>query len=142
MIPSLLSILFLVQAAEPTPWKVLPAEEGGTAAYRLLDQDEAGDTRRLVVRVTPSQPRDWTTGELVYELSCSAQTMTMLSVRTLDAAGVELQAVAVPEERRDTEPMYAGESWSATLYAGLCPHGALLAARVAPPPPMPTSPRR
>ena len=132
MIPSLLSILFLVQAAEPAPWKVLPAEEEGTTAYRLLDQNEAGDTRRLVMRMTPSQPRDWTNAELIYELSCSARTMTILSVRTLDAAGVELQAVAVPEDRRRAEPMYASETWSAALYPELCPDGPPL-----PPPPPP-----
>ncbi|MBI2261718.1 MAG: hypothetical protein HYU62_08650 [Caulobacterales bacterium] len=141
MIPSLLSILFLIQAAEPTPWKVLPADEDGTAAYRLLDQNEAGDTRRLVMRVTPSQPRDWTTGELVYELSCRARTITILSVRSLDAEGVEMQFVAVPDDRRRAEPMYAEPGMTSTLYSDLCPQGAPLDVR----PPLPQivpTPRR
>ena len=141
MIPSLLSILFLVQAAEPAPWKVLPADEAGTGAYRLLDQHEAGDTRRLVMRVTPSQLREWTTGEFIYELSCSAQTMTILSVRTLDAAGAELQAVAIPEDRRRAETMHSDEPAMAALYPDLCPDGPPLP----PPPPRPQivpTPRR
>ena len=141
MVPALLSILLLVQVAEPGPWKALPAEEGGSAAYRLSDQGSAGDTRRLVMRVTASQPREWTSGELVYELSCSARTLTILSVRSMDADGAEMQFVAVPEDRRRPEAMYAGEEMVTTLYTDLCPHGAPLDPRPPPPQIVPT-PRR
>lgn len=131
MIAALLSIALLAQAAEPGPWKALPAEEGGSAAYRSIDQGPTGDIRRLVVRVTPAQPREWTSGELAYELSCSARTLTILSVRSMDADGAEMQFVPVPEDRRTAEPMYAREGIDTTLYADLCPHGAPLVARPA-----------
>jgi hypothetical protein len=142
MIVELLSILPLIQAADSALWNRLPDDGDGAYAYRLADAGAAGDIRRVVLKATPHQRRDWASMELVYDVACGGQTMTMLSVRTLDAAGVELQAVAIPEDRRDAEPMYAGETGSAALYAELCPHGAPLATRVAPPPPMPTPRRR
>jgi len=141
MILALLSVLFLLQIPEPGPWKALPSDEDGRYAYRLIEEDSAGEPRRLVLRATPSQPRDWAAGELVYELSCSARTATIVSVRSLDAGEAEMQVVEVPEERRRAEAIYAGEGLATTLYADVCPDGPPLDEPPPPPQIVPVPPR-
>ena len=135
MIFALLSALSLVQTPEPAAWTPLPGDEEVTYAYRLLDTDTGGPLRRLVLRLTPVQTREFAHGEMVYDLDCPARTLTILSLRTLDPAGADLQAVTVPDEYRTPDPVYAEDGPTAALYAQLCPGAAPLPPAPAPPPP-------
>ena len=142
MILILLSALAVAQTPDPAPWIALPGSDDATYAYRLHEDDAGGDVRRLILRATPVEPREFAHGELIYEMDCSVRTMTILSVRSTDAEGAELQAVTVPEDRRTADPMYADAGIS-VLYAALCPGGAPLPEPPAPlPPPISTAPRR
>lgn len=142
MFVTLLSALSFAQTPDPTAWTPLPGDEEATYAYRLLETDTGGDVRRLVLRLTPARAREFAHGEMAYDLDCPARTLTILSVRSLDAAGAELQAVDVPAEFRTADPVYAEDGPTAALYARLCPDGEPLPpAPAAPPPPIAVAPR-
>lgn len=135
MIFALLSALSFAQTPDPAAWTPLPGDGEATYAYRLLETDTGDDVRRLVLRLTPVRAREFAHGEMVYDLDCPARTLTILSVRSIDADGAELQAVTVPDEHRTADPVHADDGPTAALYARLCPEGAPLSPAPAPPPP-------
>ena len=143
MLVALLSAFVLMPSGDPDVWTSLPLppDAEGTMAYRRLAAEPDDADPRMVLRVTPFEPRAWTSGEMTYAFDCNARTMTMLGLRSLDADDHELQSVAVPEDRRKAEPIYAGDDAYALIYADLCPDGPPLDEPPAPlPPPIAVSP--
>ena len=142
MIVALLALLALPSAAEPEEWKALPPDEEGTQVYRRLEAGPDEARPRVVLRATPVEPREWTSGELTYEFDCQARTLTILGARALDADGAEMRSVTVPEDRRTAEPIYAGGGVDAIIYADVCAGGPALDEPPPAPPPIAIAPTR
>lgn len=136
MLAASLLLLALAQPADPGPWRSLPSDETVTNAWRPGAEDAGGgDLRRVVIRVeTPD--RGWAAGEMDVEYACAARTSTILSARAFDAAGILLQSVTAPPERRRAEPVWADDPVGAALYAELCPGAAPPPERPHHPPPV------
>ncbi|CAN7358417.1 hypothetical protein [Brevundimonas sp. LjRoot202] len=142
MIVALLSVLALAPFGDPEGWNTLQSDEEGVFAYRRLEAGTSDAGPRALVRVTPAETREWTTGELTYEFVCEARTWTILGLRSLAADGSELRSVTVPEDRLDPEPIYAGDREAAAMYADLCPEGPPLEEREPSPLPIAVTPVR
>lgn len=142
MLTALLLILSVAQA--PDGWRALesPEEPGVSSAWRpAADDAGGGDVRRAVMRVT-APGREWTTAEMDVAFACAGQTWTMLGVRALDADGAVMRSVMATAEQLRPEPLYAGDTGYAQIYAELCPGGAPLTARPVHPPPVAVGPPR
>lgn len=141
MVIALLSVLAFMPTGDPDAWTSLPPDPEGAMAYRRLPAEPDDPGLRVVLRVIPVEPREWTSMEMTFAFDCRARTTTILAVRVLDADGRELQSVTAPEDRRKAEPIYAGDDASALIYADLCPDGPPLDERPPPlPPPIPVAP--
>ena len=133
----------IAMAQEGTDWRTLLSDESYDFAVNDASVRHAGDRVQLTYRVTLHEGEEPTAMEADALLDCQGQTLTLTAARAYDAAGVVVQSVEAPKDRRKAEPIYQGEGGHETLYRELCPGGAALRPPPPPgPPPIPVSPRR
>ena len=140
MLVALLSALALTSPADPVVWTPLGEEELGILDYRRLEAGTHDAAHRLVIRLKLAHPREWASGETIYELDCAARTLTMLGVTVFAADGTELRSAVFPENERRAEPIYAGAGFDASMHRDLCPGGPALDDPPSRPTPVPTPP--